>query len=262
MPEVPTTRRTSRLATRLRIGIELLAEVGLQVGQVARTGWIVGQELLAEPRDADLHAVQRDRLVVLAEDELDAAAADVDDQGRLAAQIDGVADAEVDQPRFLASGNDLHAQADFVPHALNEVAAVGGLAHGAGGDGLEAHDTLSLSERAEGGQRAHAVVHRLGREAAVGQRAVAEPHHVLGAVQHAETAVRLHLSNHHVDGVAADVDCSDAHASCHHPTTSSQLLSYSIKRPHDPSGFVTAVMRDDDDEGTLADQCCGIVTAR
>ncbi len=53
---------------------------------------------------------------------------------------------------------------------------------------------------------------------------LAQPHHVLGAVEDAEAAVRLDLGHDHVDGVAADVDSRDSHIRpgyrlCRHTTS-------------------------------------------
>ena len=135
-----------------------------------------------------------------------------------------MADAEIDEARLLASGDDLDAQADVLLDALDEVAAVGGLAHGAGGDRGDARDALALGERAERRQRAHAGVDRFRRELALAQRLAAEAHHVLGAVEDAEPPVRLDLGHDHVDGVAADVDSRDSHIRpgyrlCRHTTS-------------------------------------------
>jgi hypothetical protein len=62
-----------------------------------------------------------------------------------------VAHAEVDQPRLLAPGNHLNPQPYLVLDSLDEVAAVDGLAHGAGGDGLEAVDVQAVGQRTKGG---------------------------------------------------------------------------------------------------------------
>ena len=245
VPEVPTTRRTPCLRNSAEHRIELVGEMRLERFDLRpRSGGSAAEEALAQAGDADLVALQRHRLAALDEDELDAAAADVDDQRRLAAQVDGVAHAEVDEARFLAAGDDLDAQADVVLDLLDEVAAVGGLAHGAGRDGGDAGHALALGQGAEGGQRAHAGVDRLRRQAPLAERAAAEPHHFLGAVEHAEAAVRLHLGHDHVDGVAADVDSCDSHVrACshlHRPTTSPATTATASTKPRRPTGRVIA----------------------
>ena len=59
---------------------------------------------------AELAALQQRGLGGVADDELDAAAADVDDEVGLGAQVDRVADAEVDQPGLVAGADDADAQ--------------------------------------------------------------------------------------------------------------------------------------------------------
>jgi hypothetical protein len=86
---------------------------------------------------------------------------------RLAGQVDGVAYAQIDEARFLAAGDDLDAQADVVLDLLDEVAAVGGLAHGTGRHRRDARDALAFRQGAKRRQRAHAGVNGLGRQPAV-----------------------------------------------------------------------------------------------
>src|SRR4051812_29632734 len=122
-----------------------------------------------------------------------------------------MAHAEIDQPRFLVAGDDFDAQTDIVGNLLDEVAAVRRLAYRAGRDRRDAADPLALGKRAEGGQRLHAGVDRLRRQPAVTERLAAEAHHLLGAIEDAKATVRLDLSHHHVDGIAADVDSRNTH---------------------------------------------------
>ena len=103
------------------------------------------------------------------------------------------------------------AQADVTLDLFNEIAAVGGLAHGAGGHRGDAADALTLGEGAERRQGSHARVDGLRRQASLAERATAEAHHLFGTVEHAEAAIRLNLRHDHVDGIAADVDSRDSH---------------------------------------------------
>ena len=87
-----------------------------------------------------------------------------------------------------------------------------GLADGARGDRHDPVDLLRIRQTLEGTEHLHPRLHRLAREYARGERPLAEAHHLLGAVEQREMAVRVDTRDHHVDRVAADVDRGDFHA--------------------------------------------------
>ena len=88
------------------------------------------------------------------ERDLDAAAADVDDHAvALAAEVDAVGGGDVDQPRLLGAGDDAHVDAGPLADRGEEVAAVLGLARGAGRGGDDLVDLVRVGEPAELRQR-------------------------------------------------------------------------------------------------------------
>ncbi len=68
----------------------------------------VAEELSGYPHASHVEALRFLRLEMTAENELRAAATDVDDQTAFEVIFDGVRYPEIDQPGFLASGDDLH----------------------------------------------------------------------------------------------------------------------------------------------------------
>ena len=90
-------------------------------------------EPLGEADDADLEAARELDIGLAAERDLDAAAADVDDDRRLR-RVDAVDGGEVNQPRFFGAGDDARADAGAPLDGAQERAAVFGFARRAGGD--------------------------------------------------------------------------------------------------------------------------------
>ena len=95
--------------------------------------------------------------------------------------------------------------------ALQELAAVLGLARRAGGDGDDLVDPVRFGQTPEFRQHLERRVHRLRRERPAVEAAGAEPDHLLFAVDDLERQVRADLHHDHVDGVGADVDGGYAH---------------------------------------------------
>ena len=145
------------------------------------------------------------------ERDLDAAAADVDDDRRAAADVHAVPGRQMDEPGFFGSGNHPDADAGLAIDLGNEVAAVLGLARGAGGRRDDLVDLVGVGQALELGQGLERGRHGGWGQAAAVQAAGAEPDHVLFAVNDFEGQVRPDLDHDHVDGVGADVDGGDAH---------------------------------------------------
>ena len=97
-----------------------------------------------------------------AERDLDAAAADVDDDGRVLADIDAVGRRQVNQPRFLGAGDDADADADFALDLGDEVAAVVGFAHRAGRRRDDFVHAVGFGQPLELGQRLQAAAIAVG----------------------------------------------------------------------------------------------------
>ncbi len=152
------------------------------------------------------------RLARRAERDLDAAAADVDDDGGRGADVDAISRGQVDQPGFLGTGDHLDADAGLPVDFGDEVGAVVGFARGARGAGHDLVDLVRFGEAPEFGERLERGADGRGGQAAAAQAAGAEADHVFFPVDDLKREVRAHLDHDHVDRVGADVDGSDAHA--------------------------------------------------
>src|SRR5262249_36606705 len=121
-------------------------EMRLERGDLPRLGGVGSQEALGQAYDAELQALDPPDLVALAGDELDTAAADVDDDRPLAAKVHRVRRGEEDESRLLGSGDHVDVQPEAVPHAQRELAAVLGLPNSASGHGEDRVGALLLGE--------------------------------------------------------------------------------------------------------------------
>jgi len=117
-----------------------------------------------------------------------------------------VADGEIDEAGLFFGRNDVDGEAKGVAYRLNEVAAVAGLADGAGGDGAEAVDTFEGGHLGEPREGREAVVHGTLGEKVAGEAAFAEADHVLVAAEDVEVALGRDFDHDEVDGISADVD--------------------------------------------------------
>ena len=145
--------------------------------------------------------------------DLDAAAADVDDDGHLARQADAVHGRLMNEARFFGAGDHARADAGLVGDRLEEFAAVLRFARGAGRDGDDFVHAVRIGEPAELRQHLQRGVHRFGRQGAAVEPARAEPDHFLFAVDDFERQVGTHLHDDHVQRIGADIDGGDTHRS-------------------------------------------------
>jgi len=172
------------------------------------TDLAVGEEALRMYYAAERHAFHQLRIGTTADDQLGAAAADINHQParpRMAARIHTVSHAVIDQARFFDAGDD----ADFVTERFfgggNEGAAILQPAQRVGTDHAHAvrrQLAQTLTEALKAGQGA-----RLGlaRQLAVGAEAGGEAHGFTQPVQHLQLAVVL-ARDQHVETVGAEID--------------------------------------------------------
>ena len=172
---------------------------------------VAADEPLGEPDHADLEALGERRLARGAERDLDAAAADVDDHAVALPEIDAVGRGDVNQPGFLGARDHPHDDAGAIADRGEEVAAVLGLAGGAGRRRDDLVDLVRVGQPPELGQRLEAAGHRRRRQRPAVEAPGAEPHHLLLAVDDLEGLIGADLRHDHVHGVGADVDRSQAH---------------------------------------------------
>ena len=192
------------------VAIDLRPDVLEHLALVAPAERVGGDEALGEADDAELEAAGEAHLVAGAERHLDAAAADVDDDGRLR-RVDAVDGGQVNEPGFLGAGDDPRADAGLALDFGEQLAAVLGLAGGAGGGGQDLVHLVGAGQPLELRQRLQRRGHRLAGHLAAVEAAGAEPHHLLFAVDDLEREVGAHPHHDHVDRVGADVDGGETH---------------------------------------------------
>src|SRR4029077_993765 len=112
----------------------------------------VAEETLAERDAAHLQALELERSQLLADDELGAAAADVDHQAPAGLLRHGVRDAGIDEARLFHAGDDLDRVAECLTGALEEGLLAMRHAQRVGADDADAvgvHVAQPLSEALE-----------------------------------------------------------------------------------------------------------------
>ena len=205
-----------------RVRVHDLPHVGDEAPLVARAQGVAEHESLGHPQDAELLGYRPFHLRPRPHDQLHAAAPDVQHRRAPALEVHAVERGQVDEPGLLLSRHDLRVEADLAGHPLQEVLAVGRLAHGGGGDHQQLVDPVHVREPLVLAQGVEPAPHGGGGKPAARERPLAEPHHLLLAVDDVEPA-RAALHDDHVNGVAAEVDGRDPH-----------LRSHCKPRRHDP----------------------------
>ena len=114
------------------------AQIFAALGDAAGRGNAVGKEPIGQANGANLEAPGEQHLAALADEELGAAAADVDEHELAVVHLQRLEHAQVDQPGLLGAGNDLHFDAGLGPTAIDELLLVGCLAHRRGRYGTNA----------------------------------------------------------------------------------------------------------------------------
>jgi hypothetical protein len=194
------------------VAAHLAPEMLHQPALVAAAQRIALDEALGEAYHADLEALAERQVGGRPERDLDAAAADVDDDRGGAADVDAVAGGEVDEARFLGAGNHLDADAGLAVDLGDEIAAVLRLARGAGGGGDDLVDLVRVGDAAELRHGLERRGHGGGRQVAAVEAARPEADHVFFAVDDLERQIRADLHHDHVDRVGSDIDGGDSHA--------------------------------------------------
>ncbi len=195
------------LAERLldRLKLEARGELGLVHSLPADLA--IAEELLREADAAHVHAVHRDRFEGVADDELRAPSADVDDQAPRGGACNSMRDAEVDQARLFLAGDDLDVMAESLARVVEDFVRVAGFPERVGADGpdlLGAEIPEPLSEEREALDGA---LLRVRVEPAVVLKARSEADRLPNAIDDLDAAV-IDPGNHHVKAVRTEVYCS------------------------------------------------------
>ena len=147
--------------------------------------------------------------MLVADGDLGAAAADVEEERALAAEVDAAGDAQVDQARLLLAGDDAHVEPRLLLEELEEAPLVFGLAAGGGGDGDDLGGAVRARHVGEPRADEHGAVHGLLLEALLRELALAEPHRLALARQDRVRAVRVEPHQQQPHRVRADVHEAD-----------------------------------------------------
>lgn len=134
---------------------QLLFGVGNGLVHLAPGDLAVREIAIAERYTAHVQAFEHFGFEALTDDELGAAAADVDHQSSAAIVGQGMGNAQVDEAGFFTAGDDFHRVAQHFLGQVHEDVGVAGHPEGIGADDLNAtrwHAVQSLSEPTQAGQ--------------------------------------------------------------------------------------------------------------
>ena len=195
----------------IAVSPDLRQDVLRELALVAARERIAVHEPFGQPDDADLEAARGLDRRRVAERDLHAAAADVDDDRARAADVHAVDRGLVDQPRFLGAGDDAWTNAGLALDAREELSAVARFARRARRGGEDLVHAMRLGQALELRERLQRRVHRLRRQRLAVESAGAETNHDLLAIDDFERQIRTDPDDDHVNGVGADVDGRDPH---------------------------------------------------
>ena len=147
-------------------------------------------------------------------DNLRAAASDIEDQDAFPGLRPVALDAQVNQARLFAAGDDLDGSAGGFRGARDEIPLVARIADGAGGHRAHTHDVQPAVDAAHAGQYGAGGFERLFADGAGAKYALTEARDFALGGQNADRLSGHHFRGLHTDGVAADVDgCVTGHVS-------------------------------------------------
>jgi hypothetical protein len=143
-------------------------------------------------------------------DELEAAAADVGDDGAGSVHPEMVGHRAPREGGLGLGVDDAQRDAELVAHPLDEILAVGGLAHGGSGDGGDAADAAALADHAHAGEPGHRAFHGGRVEVPGGGDTLGEAGLVLHLVHDGEAGAGIVLGHEETDRVGTDVERGEA----------------------------------------------------
>ncbi len=162
------------------------------------------------PDDADLEASRESHLVSRAQRDLDAAAADVDDDGGFR-RVHAVYGREMNQPCLVAASDDARADARRPLDFGEKLAPVFRLACGARRRSEDLVHLMRFRESFEFREGLERAAHGAVRQPLAVESACPEPDHLFFAVDDLERKIRPNPDDDHVDGVGADIDRCKSH---------------------------------------------------
>lgn len=146
---------------------------------------------------------------VIRERELDASAADVDEQGGFVVQVHSVGDGREDVFALLDSVDDVDLDSTFLFHLCDESIAILGFAKCGRRDCFRVDHVVSFQEVFEFQEGFERFLSRFVRELAGPEDVFSEPDGLAHFLDDANVAVVVELSDHEAYGVGSDVDGRD-----------------------------------------------------
>ena len=189
--------------------LELPAHLAPQVGHFLVGGALPGEVQLGEPHRAERQREGELDQAVHRADQLEAAAADVGDEGPLAGQMEVVRHRPVAERRLGFGVDDPERDVQLLAHPADEPGPVLGLPHRGGGHRRDPADAAALADLAHPGRAPGAPGPSRLLEAAGAGEPRREAGVVLELVDDGEAGGGIVLGDQQTDGVRADVDGGD-----------------------------------------------------
>ena len=185
-------------AARGEFGLLEVGFVDLAVGEIAH----------AVADAAHVQAFQLVRLHAVADDEFGGAAADIHHQPFAFRLRQAVCDAEIDEARFFAPGDDVDGKAERRFGLLQKFGSILGDTQGVGADRAHRLARQAAQAFAEALQAGQCALLRGFVEALVFGQAGGQAHRFAQAIQHVELVI-LHTGDLQAKTVGAEIDCSE-----------------------------------------------------
>ena len=147
--------------------------------------------------------------VILCQDELERAAADVHHDRAAGTELEMGQRTAIAEQRFFLAAQDAHGSSGERFHFPGKVCTVGGIADSAGGDDLDAGRAQLVGEHDHAMHRSHGRINGGGRQRAGCFETLTQPRHRFHLVDHADLTGGRHICHNLADGVGADVDRGD-----------------------------------------------------
>ena len=138
--------------------------------------------------------------------QLEAAAAEIENQSRLDAIAERPAAPPSKQPRFFFAADHFQLDAGLAANALDQVAIIPGFARGAGGDGAIGGHVVLVHSRAELAEGARALCDGFVVQQSPRERVVAEANRGAFVIENFDVGGRSGARDDAPDGVRAGVD--------------------------------------------------------
>jgi hypothetical protein len=190
----------------IEVFTDLIVNMTDQFAFVASFERVALDETLGEADHSQLEASTKIYRRASSVRDFHAAATNVDHHRGIARQTDAVDGCEMDEARFLGSGDHARPDSGLVRDRFEEVASIFGFTSCTGGDCNRFVNGMRLGQTSELGQHLERSVHRLWCECPPVETAGAQPDHFFFAIDDLERQIGRYLRHYHVDRVRADVD--------------------------------------------------------